>query len=114
MSADRRRPSGPGPVRGAGARSREIPDVAVPGDPSLGRDVAKDPPPSDATRPAAGALPPDAYRTGGPTGTRPVAPGTGAPLPGGDPPPDAGEPPRKDAGGPRGGTGRSGSGEEAP
>jgi hypothetical protein len=93
------------PVEGAGARSPEFPDVAVPADHAIGRDIARDPAPSDATKPAAGALPADAYRTGGPTGTRPGPPGTGAPLREGAPP-DAGEPPRGDAGDRRGGAPR--------
>jgi hypothetical protein len=107
--SDDTRPSGRSrrPVTGAGAGSAEIPGVAVPDDHAVGRDVARDPAPSDATRPAAGALPADAYRTGGPTGTRPGPPGSGAPLPQGAPP-DAGEPPRGEAGDRRGGAGRSG------
>jgi len=98
------------PVRGAGARSAEFPDLAVPDDQAVGRDISRDPAPSEATRPAAGALPADAYRTGGPTGTRPAPPGTGAPLIAGSPLPDAGEPPRGDPGDRRGGAGR---GEDA-
>jgi hypothetical protein len=94
------------PVRGAGARSAEVPDVAVPDDHAVGRDIGRDPAPSAATRPAAGALPVDAYRTGGTTGTRPGPPGTGAPLVAGSPLPDAGDPPRGDAGDRRGGAAR--------
>jgi hypothetical protein len=106
MTDDARDPDRRGrPVRGAGARSRELPDVAVPSDPSIDRDIAEDPPYSEARRPGGGARPPEAYRTGGPEGTRPVEPGTGAPIGADELDPDAGEPPHEDAGGRRGGPG---------
>ena len=93
------------PVRGAGARSRELPDVAVPSDPSIDRDITQDPPPSAARQPSAGAVSPEAYRTGGPEGTRPAEPGTGAPIEARELGAEAGEPPHEDAGGRRGGPG---------
>jgi hypothetical protein len=94
-------------VRGAGACSRELPDVAVPSDPSIDRDISTDPAPSPARQPAAGALSPEDYRTGGPEGTRPAEPGTGAPIETHELGAEAGEPPHEHAGGRRGGPGAS-------